>query len=123
MYNIPTPALLAVVIGISVLLLIRLLFWLHKKQVKKVEEDMQSWLKRSKDELLMSWGPPTSVFPMDNGKEIWSYNKIKQRTDSTHKSEYGTHMQQAQVTEQYIVKRDFFIDENGIIFHFRWENW
>jgi hypothetical protein len=122
MDNIPTPVLLGVVIGIAVLLLIRLVFWLHKRQVKKVDEDMQSWLRRSKDDLLMSWGPPTSVFPMDGGKEIWSYNKIKQRFDSVRNTEYGTHMQ-VQVPEQYIVKRDFFIDEHGIIFHFRWENW
>jgi hypothetical protein len=83
---------------------------------------MKSWLKRSKDDLLMAWGPPTSVFPMDNGKEIWSYNKTKQRTDVVRGTEYGTHMQ-TQPPEQYIVKRDFFIDEFGIIFHFRWENW
>jgi hypothetical protein len=71
--------LLILVIGISVLLLISLVFWFHKKKTTNIEEDMKSWLKRSKDDLLMAWGPPTSVFPMDNGKEIWSYNKIKQR--------------------------------------------
>jgi hypothetical protein len=113
--------LLILVIGISVLLLIRFLFWLHKKQANKIEEEMKSWLKRNKDELLMAWGPPTSVFPMDNGKEIWSYNKIKQRTDTQRYSEYGTHMQ-AQAPVQFIIKREFYIDEYGIIFHFRWEN-
>jgi hypothetical protein len=113
--------LLVLVIAGSIFLIIRFFFWLHKKQSNKIEGEMLSWLRRSKNELLMEWGPPTSVFPMDEGKEIWSYNKIRQRTDVQHYSERGTHMQ-TQPPEQIIIKREFFIDEYGIIFHFRWEN-
>ena len=113
--------LLILVIGIAVVLLIRFFFWLYKKQANKIEEEMLSWLRRSKNELLMAWGPPTSVFPMDGGKEIWSYNKTRQRSDSRQYSERGTHMQ-VQAPEQITIKREFYIDEYGIIFHFRWEN-
>ena len=69
----------------------------------------------------MSWGPPTSVFPMDNGKEIWTYSKVKQKSEYIPGKNSDGRMQN-QMPEQYIVKRDFFINELGIIFHFRWEN-
>ena len=119
MTAIPIPVLAISAAVFIFLLFIMLALSVKKRQTRKINAEMSSWINKKKDDLLMSWGPPTSVFPMDNGQEIWSYNKIRQASeyiirnspDNTHVAEHDT-----------LIKRQFFINEYGIIFNTRWEN-
>ncbi|MDR1839131.1 MAG: hypothetical protein LBQ93_06060 [Treponema sp.] len=107
---------------VGIIAFIFLLFRIRKYLSEKEEEKMKSWLNRNKSELLTSWGAPTLVFPIENGKELWSYQRIRQTSGYTHNVSSPHSLTRIEVPQQYIIKRDFFIDENGIIYNYRWEN-
>ena len=81
---------------------------------------MNSWLNHHKEELLSLLGPPESVFPIDNGREIWDYYRVGQTLGFIHKISDESILIDA--PRKYKIKRQFFIDEHGIIYQYRWEN-
>jgi len=106
-----------VVLGIVGFIL--LIVGIRKARINKINETMNSWLNHNKNELLRSWGPPTTVFPIDNGGGIWSYHWIGQTSGSAHKHSDGyVHIDPPQ---QYTIKRQFYINSNGLIYSYRWE--
>ena len=94
--------------------------FLRKIMRDKVEKKMRAMVDCHKNELLEEWGPPTSVFPFDNGKEIWSYNRIKQTNSG--QAQMSSDSSAVDPPQNYTVKREFFIDKNGIVYKYRWEN-
>jgi len=87
---------------------------------KKINEKMSAWLNHNKNELLNSWGPPSSVFKNDDGSEIWSYNKIGQTPGYAYR--VSKDFVNIEPGQQYTITRQFYINKNGIIYNFRWEN-
>ena len=115
------PLLIFFGMAVFVFILIRLGLKLQKKQTQKVEEEMKSFLNCTKDQLLEKKGVPTSVFKIDEEKELWSYIKIKQTQNAYIQTKDGRFMND-HLPVQREVKREFFIDKNGIIYNYRWEN-
>ena len=115
------PLLIFLGMAALVFIFIRLGLMLQKKQTLKIEEEMQSFLNRTKHELLEKKGVPASVFKIDGEKELWSYIKIKQTPQAYNQTRNGRNIP-GQMPAQREIKREFFIDENGIIYNYRWEN-
>jgi hypothetical protein len=113
--------ILIIILAISIVgVLFFLRSLLYKFMMGKEEKKMQLWLGRNKNDLLTSWGAPTSAFPIENGKQLWSYQSIGQTSGYAHKvSDTHTHIE---APRQYTIKREFFIDENGKIYNYRLEN-
>ena len=86
---------------------------------KQVDDMMKTWLNASKDQLLLQWGPPSETFRDGKGGEIWTYTFTNQTTGYAYTDSYGhTYWRSPQ---QYQVVRQFFINEDGIIYAYRWQ--
>lgn len=64
---------------------------------KQTANLMQSWVGASKDQLLSSWGPPSSTF-VNGDTEVWTYTNPQ-----------GTWV------------RQFYFNKKGIIYSWRWQ--
>ena len=93
---------------------------LRENKIITINDQMSQWHNRHKNELLTSWGPPTTVFPMENGCEIWSYNEKRRTPGYAH--EYSNGHVYIDPPEEYTKKRQFYINEEGIIYNTRWEH-
>jgi len=107
------------ILGGIIIGFILLIVFIRKIKINKIYKIMDSWLNHDKNELLTSWGPPASVFPIDNGGEIWSYHWIRQTSGYAH--EYSDGHIHIDPPQQYTIERQFFINKNGIIYNYRWE--
>jgi len=85
---------------------------------------MQSWVGSHKSELYQSWGPPTRITDDGKGGEILIYETYvntgqtsgEVRTDSRGTISYTNPQQTG-----YVRTRMFYVDKNGIIYHWRWQ--
>jgi hypothetical protein len=91
-------------------------------QASTVTRIMDSWVGHYESELLAAWGPPTSTGPDGKGgkaityeslKGIWGNEKDKHIVGGAH---YSTKPRQ----EGYAATRIFYVNEEGIIYSWKW---
>ena len=86
-----------------------------------IDATMQSWVQHSSDDLLQSWGPPSSVFSDQHGGEVWTYAYSRQTAGTIYENRNGGIYYTA--PRQYTSVRQFYIDSSGIIYAYRWQGW
>ncbi len=93
----------------------------------KISESMKSWVGHPESELVQSWGPPTSVYKMDDGSKVltYSYRRSGYQTEGeAYTDQYGvTHYTAPQVTGGYTATRNFTINSNGFVTSWRWNGY
>ena len=90
----------------------------------KITEKMQSWLGHTESELVSSWGPPTSVYKMDDGSKILTYsyqrNGYQIEGQAWTDREGVTHYTAPAVAGAYAATRSFTINSDHIIISGQW---
>ena len=84
-----------------------------------IDDMMNSWIGASKNELLLSWGPPNQTFSDGKGGEVWTYAQDRQTMGNAWTDSYGRTYWNA--PKQYQSVRQFYINENDIIYAYRWQ--
>lgn len=83
---------------------------------------MDTWLGQTKHELIMAWGAPSKIMDDGNGGEILIYEYYRKGyqtpgtiTGSDNKITYTN-----PENNSYIARREFFVNSEGKIYHWRW---
>jgi hypothetical protein len=69
-----------------------------------VDSVMKTWIGHTKQELLLSWALPTSVFSDGQNGEMWSYRSYREQNGY-----------------RYAVIRQFYINSDGVIYAYSWQ--
>jgi len=105
---------LLIVVAIIIIILVSKGF----KKDSNTENVLNSWINHNKNELLEKWGPPTTYLPMDNGGQIWSYHSQGQTSGSAYTFYPYTLIKPP---KQWTSKTHFYINNEGIIYSWRYE--
>ena len=91
---------------------------------EEITKAMNSWVGKSETQLVESWGAPDKVYKMENGMRTITYdfNRPGYQTGGYRwRDAYGgVHFVPGQREGRYEAKRDFTIDQNGIIQAVSW---
>jgi hypothetical protein len=86
---------------------------------------MNSWVGHPESELINSWGPPSTVYKMDDGSKVLTYNYKRdgyQEEGTAYKDQWGVvHYTDPQTTGGYTATRSFTVNPKGIIVSWRWQ--
>ncbi|MDP4198576.1 MAG: hypothetical protein Q8922_00430 [Bacteroidota bacterium] len=84
----------------------------------RISEKMKSWVGRSEADLVQAWGPPTSVYKLDDGSKVLTYayenDDASSRVDAFGVRRYSEATQRT---------RSFTIGPNGIVVRWRWQGY
>ena len=97
---------------------------------KKISANMASWMGAHQSKLILSWGPPTETH--DDGKGgkvlVWLYDRGTTTTSTTTSVDPKICPQCSDVTvsrerENADASRMFWVNEEGLIYHWRWRGY
>jgi len=89
-----------------------------------INKTMDSWIGHHQSELIQSWGPPTQTAPDGKGGSILiygSYVDLGQTPGRASVDPYGNVRYTAPEQRGYSRTRMFYVDQNGIIYYWRWQ--
>ena len=83
---------------------------------------MASWVGHYESELIASWGKPTKITSDKKGGRIVVYESLKGIWGDTKDKHIvgGSHYPTGKRQEGYAATRTFFVDEEGIIYGWKW---
>jgi len=85
---------------------------------------MDSWMGHTKAELYQKWGPPSYVTDDGQGGEIVVYEysiRGTQTPGSIYQGNNGTINYTAPQENTYKKTRMFYVNDKGLIYHWRWQ--
>jgi len=92
------------------------------KQSENISEKMASFKGEHKSTLILEWGPPTDISTDGKDGEVYIYSS--ERGGANHSTKYDSSSNSYKTTSRdnsYTAKRMFYIDKEGIIYHYKWE--
>ena len=78
---------------------------------------MKTWVGHHKSELIQKWGPASKITSDGKGGEVYTYYYARNKK-STSYVVYGTLVTN---DNSYSAERHFYINDKGIIYHWRWK--
>jgi hypothetical protein len=97
-------------------------------QRETVNRQMQSWIGHHQADLILSWGPPQQTASDGNGGTILIYSWYRPPGNTVPQvgspgSVLGAITQGfGQETGGYTATRMFYVNGDGVIYHWRWQN-
>ena len=90
-----------------------------KPTLTSFEEKLESWKGADVNQLIESWGPPTSTYDMPNGDKIYTWNRTGGTVAS---SNYFPQLSLATArANTMFCNTSFTVDSSNIVTNWRWE--
>jgi hypothetical protein len=84
-------------------------------QITKI---MRSWIGQHESELIASWGPPSRIMPDGKGGTVLDYSHYKGLGQTGYIDPWGRIYTSP---TGYKATRLFYVDNNGIVYNFKWQ--
>ena len=108
---------------LSSLLLVSCTSSITKKRIA-ITEALDSWKGHHQSELIALWGPPTKTYPDGKGGIILIYEYYRdlgQTPGRAYTDAWGNVKYTYPKNRGYTANRMFYINENGVIYSYRWQ--
>lgn len=79
-------------------------------------QEMDTWVGRTGDDLIVRWGAPGTKTPLSDGREVWSYAKTTENRTESYYSDESREVKRV-VTDKDGVKRTETITETYPVLH------
>lgn len=89
-----------------------------------VNEMMQSWVGHHQSELIAKWGPPLQTASDGKGGTVLIYGEyvdLGQTPGQARRDYFGNITYTAPQQQGYQRTRMFYVNQNGYIYHWRWQ--
>ena len=91
-----------------------------------INKVMESWTGSHQSDLIASWGPPTRTASDGKGGEVLIYEAyvdLGQTPGTAYVDPWGNVRYTAPRQNGYTRVREFYVDQNGIIYSWRWQGY
>ena len=92
------------------------------EKASAIDRIMDSWVGHYQSELIARWGPPTKIVPDEKGGNIIIYESLKGTWGDLRDESVvgGAHYPTRSGDPGYAAKRIFHVNEEGVIYFWKW---